>query len=203
MNVTRIEAVTKTKCKVYIDGQATFVLYRGELSRFHIKEDAEISEETYREICDEVLLKRAKLRAMHLLESMGRTESQLRDKLIQGEYPPDIIEKALTYVKSFGYVNDLNYALSYIRNRKDKKSKRELQMHLRSKGVAADVIEQAFEECYDTDDISEAITRLLIKRKYHPREDEYEQKKKHMAYLVRKGFSYEDVRRVIENFEQF
>ena len=32
MVVTRVEAVTKTKYKVYVDGQFAFILYKGELS---------------------------------------------------------------------------------------------------------------------------------------------------------------------------
>mgnify|MGYP007008335529 CR=1 FL=1 len=39
MIVTRVEAVTKTKYKVYVDGQFAFILYKGELSRYHIAED--------------------------------------------------------------------------------------------------------------------------------------------------------------------
>ena len=77
MVVTRVEAVTKTKYKVYVDGQFAFILYKGELSRFHIAEDQELSQESYEKIRTEVILKRAKLRAMHLLNDMWRTEAQL------------------------------------------------------------------------------------------------------------------------------
>ena len=72
MVVTRVEAVTKTKYKVYVDGQFAFILYKGELSRFHIAEDQELSQESYEKIRTEVILKRAKLRAMHLLNDMWR-----------------------------------------------------------------------------------------------------------------------------------
>ena len=81
MVVTRVEAVTKTKYKVYVDGQFAFILYKGELSRFHIAEDQELSQESYEKIRTEVILKRAKLRAMHLLNDMWRTEAQHREKL--------------------------------------------------------------------------------------------------------------------------
>ena len=40
MTVTKIEPVTKTRYKVYVDGQFAFVLYKGELSRYHIAEDS-------------------------------------------------------------------------------------------------------------------------------------------------------------------
>ena len=55
MVVTRVEAVTKTKYKVYVDGQFAFILYKGELSRFHIAEDQELSQESYEKIRTEVI----------------------------------------------------------------------------------------------------------------------------------------------------
>ena len=54
----------------------------------------------------DVLLKRAKLRCMNLLKSRDYTEYQLRMKLRQGVYPEDIIDAAVAYVASYGYVND-------------------------------------------------------------------------------------------------
>ena len=42
MTVTKIEPVTKTRYKVYVDGQFAFVLYKGELSRYHIAVDSEL-----------------------------------------------------------------------------------------------------------------------------------------------------------------
>lgn len=198
MIVTRIEAVTKAKYKIYIDEQFAFVLYKGELSRYHIREDCEISAETYCEIRQEVILKRAKLRALYLLNDMGRTESQLRVKLKQGNYPDDIVEETMSYVKSFGYINDLNYAVNFIDSRKDRKSKKELRMQLVGKGISGELIEQAFEEAYEKEDSQEAIRRLLIKRRYDARTATNAERQKTMAYLVRKGFSYDDVRQIIQ-----
>ena len=65
MIVTRVEALTRAKFKVELDGQFAFVLYEKELSRFGISEDEEISEEVYARIRKDIILKRAKLRAMH------------------------------------------------------------------------------------------------------------------------------------------
>lgn len=67
-------------------------------------------------------MKRAKLRAMHLLNDMARTESQLRDKLKLGGYPSEITEAAIAYVKSFGYINDDAYIRNFIDSRKDKRA---------------------------------------------------------------------------------
>ena len=190
MVVTRVEAVTKTKYKVYVDGQFAFILYKGELSRFHIAEDQELSQESYEKIRTEVILKRAKLRAMHLLNDMWRTEAQLREKLTRNEYPADIVEAAISYVKSFGYINDYEYARSFIESRKERKSRREIYMQLVGKGVSR-----------EREDSTEAIRRLLEKKHYDRENTTPEEKKKIMAYLVRKGFGYDDIRRTMQIYE--
>ena len=198
MIVTKTEAVTKTKYKVYIDEQFAFVLYKGELSRYRLEEGCEVPEAVYEEICQKVLLKRAKLRAMYLLNEMGRTESQLRTKLKQGGYPADVIDEALHYVKSFGYVNDLNYAKNFVESRKDRKSRKEIYVLLCGKGISGQEIEQALEECYGEDAQTEAIQKLMRKRHFDPVTATYEDRQKFMAYLMRRGFSYDDVRRVTD-----
>ena len=52
MIVTQTEPLTKTKWKVYLDGKFAFVLYKGELSRFHITQGEELSEEIFVKIRD-------------------------------------------------------------------------------------------------------------------------------------------------------
>ena len=65
MTVTKLEPVTKMKYKVFLDEEFAFVLYKGELSRYGIREGVQVEEELHRKIMDEIILKRAKLRAMH------------------------------------------------------------------------------------------------------------------------------------------
>lgn len=198
MTVTKIEPVTKTRYKVYVDGQFAFVLYKGELSRYHIAEDSELEEKTYQSIRKEIILKRAKLRAMHLLNDMGRTESQLRTKLLRNDYPSDIVEEAIAYVKSFGYINDAEYARNFIENRKEKKSKKEIYAALCQKGLPKDLIETALEERYADDDSIAAIEAIVRKKKFDPKSTDYREMQKMMGYLVRKGFRYDDIRQVIQ-----
>nr|WP_296267308.1 regulatory protein RecX [uncultured Merdimonas sp.] len=198
MIITKIEPVTKSRCQIYLDGQPAFCLYKGEVSRYGLAEDQDLTEEAYQQICRETLLKRAKLRAMHLLNQMGRTERQLREKLVGGGYPEEVAEEALSYVKSFGYINDLEYARNFILGRKNKKSRREICAALREKGVDGEVIEEALEECLSQEDHLQAIRELLRKRHYDPETADRKKTAKELAYLMRKGFRYEDIRQVIQ-----
>lgn len=204
MIVTKVEPVSKNRYKVEVDGEFAFVLYRRELSHYQIREECEVSEESFEQIKKEVIIKRAKLRAMHLLNDMDRTESQLRTKLRQSCYTEDVVEAALAYVKSFGYIDDLDYAKRYIQNRQNQKSKRELYAQLVGKGIERELIELAMEECYTgEDDEIEAIRRLAAKRKYHFCDATREEQQKQMAYFMRKGFSYENIRRALEAEEVY
>ena len=193
MTVTKIEPLSKTRYKVYLDGQFAFTLYKGELSRYHIAEESVIEDDIYDSL-RLIVIKRAKLRAMHLLSDMGRTESQLRTKLKQGGYAEDAVEAAIRYVESFGYINDMEYARSFIDSRKDRKSKKELYAAL-----PAEIVEQVFEEAdYGEKDSRQAIEALMRKRSYNPETADVKEKQKMMGYLMRKGFSYQDVRNVLQ-----
>ena len=198
MYVTKIEPVTKAKYKVFLEEQFAFVLYKGELSRYQIQEGAQLSEDTIREIKKEILEKRAKLRAMHLLERMDRTEAELYTKLKRDLYPEDIIETAMQYVKSFGYIGDKGYAKRFVKSRQGTKSKLEIKMALLQKGISKEIVSEVLETHYDGQDESVAIQRLLEKKRFSVERATEEEKRKMYGYLMRKGFAYEDIRRVVK-----
>lgn len=198
MQITDIKSVSKTKFKVYLDGQFAFTLYKGELFRYRIQEDGELREEVYQEIREKVVLKRAKLRAMHLLNDMDRTESQLRTKLLNGDYPADIVDEAIAYVKSFGYINDESYIRRFIESRKNSKSKKEIYALLMKKGVDMEQVQEILSEYYSAEDSLNAIRDLLRKKRYDPKSATDQETRKIYGYLARKGFGYEDIRQVIQ-----
>ena len=145
MLVTQVTELSKSRSKVYIDQEFAFVLYKGELRLYHIKEGEELRTEDYRTIMQEVLPKRAKLRAMNLLQGREYTTSQLRTKLQQGYYPPEIIEQAIEYVAGFHYIDDLRYAVDYITYHENSRSRRRIEQDLQGKGISSATIEEAWQ----------------------------------------------------------
>ena len=196
MVVTKVEMLTKIKYKVYLDEEFAFVLYKGELSHYRIVEG------TLLEILQKVICKRAKLRAMHLLEDMDRSESALREKLRQGLYPPEAVEAAISYVKSFGYLDDARYAENFVQSRKASKSRREILYQLCQKGVSREIAQQVVEECFDGQDETEAILKIIEKKRVDLRTATPEQMQKLYGHLAQKGFRYEDIRQVIQNYDE-
>lgn len=201
MIVTKVEACSKTRFRVYLDGRFAFVLYKRELSGFGICEGEEISEETVDRIKEEVIFKRAKLRAMHLLEDMDRTESALREKLLLGAYPPEAVDEAVKYVKSFGYLDDRRYAENFVRGRSKTKSRKEITAALLTKGLSREQISEAFEACSENDYFDEqaAVREILRKKRFDPESADQTEIRKIYGYLARRGFTYDTIRQVIQN----
>lgn len=203
MQVTGIEELTKSRSKVYIDGEFAFVLYKGELRLYRIKEGGMLDGETYRAITEEVLPKRAKLRAMNLLKRREYTTAQLRDKLREGLYPEAVIEEALGYVASYHYTDDLRYALQYIEYHEQERSRRRIEQDLSAKGVPKDLIKTAWdtwESQGGVQDEGKMIRRLLEKRGFSPETADRVQVQKQAAFLMRKGYSGESVRKALRGF---
>ena len=82
-----------------------------------------------------MLPKRAKLRCMNLLKARAYTEKQLRDKLLQGEYTEKLIDVAIGYVKSYGYIDDRKYAEDYIAYHMENKNRKRMELDLYRKGI--------------------------------------------------------------------
>lgn len=200
MIVTEIRPVTKQKYQIDVEGEPAFVLYKGEVSRYHLEKDREISAEVYREIVEEVLTKRAKLRAMHLLEQGDRTKKGLRENLLKNGYLSEAVEEAMAYVESFHYIDDKRYALTYIQNQSGKKGRARIQMELRQKGVPQEYIDQAFQETEEDTDARGVIRELILKKRREQGPMEEKERQKLYGFLMRRGFSSSDILSVLREF---
>ena len=137
---------------------------------------------------------------MNLLKSRAYTAFQLREKLEAGGYPKKIIEEAIDYVASFGYVNDSQYAMDFIEYNKEKKSKNRIFMDLYKKGISKELIEEAWKDAVgeDRQELEKEQIIHWIKKKNFPLETaSLREKQKMMAFLYRKGFTNELIRSVL------
>lgn len=200
MTVTDISEISKSKVKVCIDHDIYFALYKGEMRKYAVKENQEISQELYDMLINEVLLRRAKLRCMNLLKSRDYTKHQLETKLRQGIYPGEVIDAAVAYVASYGYVDDTKYAGEYIRCAGNSKSRRQIENDLQRKGVPKDEIEKAYALCAEEDELAdeqELIKKLLEKKHFDRQNASYEERRKMVGFLYRKGFGLDDIYEVV------
>lgn len=200
MRVTRIEELSRSRSRVFVDEEFAFVLYRGELPLYHVVLGEELALEDYKAIMSQVLPKRAKLRAMNLLKNREYTKKQLYDKLKEGYYPEKVIEEALAYVESFRYTDDLRYAVAFIFGHESTRSRRRIEQDLISRGIDGDTLEKAWQEWENqggAQDEQAMIRELLKKRGYDPETADRKEKQRQGAFLMRRGFSGESVRKAL------
>lgn len=195
MTVTEITPFDKRRSKVILDEDFALVLYKGEVKRYRIEEGGELSEETYQEILDEILKKRAVERVCYLLKSADKTEQELRQKLREGYYPAEAIDFAVDFLKRHRYLNDEEYGRRYVEYHSARKSRRQIQYELQKKGLSKETVSELFEE-HPVDEEAQ-IRAYVRKKRLNPETMTPEERRKAMAALGRKGFSYETVNRVL------
>ena len=200
MEITKVQALTKQKYRIFLDGESAFAVYKGELSRYHLEEGAVLPPEVYEELVNRVLKKRATLRAMHILERTDKTEAQLRRKLEESEYPKEAVESAIAYVTSYGYLDDRRYAEHYIEWKKQGKGKARLKMELVQKGISREIIEEVLEST-DFGETREMIRQIILKKRKTDIPMNEKEKQRLYGFLMRKGFSSSDILAVMREEE--
>jgi len=154
---------------------------------------------------DDARILQGKKKALRMLERKDYSRKELIERLKKAEYSSEETDCILEYLDSFHYLDDVRVAGTYIRSRKEIKSRRELEFLLKQKGISEDDIRTAMEENYKNEEgISQesvAVEKQL--HKYHVEassleEMTYEEKQKIAAKLYRKGFSQEEIRRQLK-----
>ena len=113
------------------------------------------------------------------------TDANERVREEYSEFSEEILQRLIKK----GYLDDYKFAEYYVENRFVKKgiSKKRLRMELIKKGVAREIIDEVIDGRDDEEEI-----RKMIAKKRAKYDDE-----KLMGYLVRQGFSYDLVRRIL------
>ena len=148
-----------------------------------------------------ILNKRARERSLFLLKDMDKTEKQIRDKLKLGDYPEDIINNAIEFLKKYGYVDDIRYAKLYISSKQNSKSIKQIELELYKKGVNKENVSKVLLEM----DLSneEALNKLIEKviKKYDL--NDKTQYNKMCRYLLGKGFSYGEIQEALFKYTNY
>ncbi len=201
MIVKAVVPVDKRKCKVFLEGDFAFVLYKSEAARFHIEEGNDLPAKTYEMIEEEILLKRARDRALYLLQSQGRTQAEMIKKLKDDGYSQSVTERVLSFLQEYHFIDDNAYTENYIHVNKGRKSKQQITYELQQKGVDRDQIRQMLEE--NPVDEEETVRALLKKKTGGRIPEDKKEIQKLAAVLGRKGGSFEVISRVLRDVADY
>ena len=200
MIVTKIEAYGgKSKfSKIYADGEYIISLPPELIERFKREVGAEIDEEELKKMSEAALVRRARERLLYSLDRRLHSEKELRDKLRQN-YPPHIIDAAISELSRLGLVDDENFARAFAEQRLhiNKKGPYAIVSELIIKGVDKQLARSVVDEltCESDDEYKSA---LAVAERYKKDLSDPKGKQRLYGALARRGFSYSVVKRVMQ-----
>ena len=134
-------------------------------------------------------------KAVNLLAFKDRTVQEIRQRLNEKGYSSEDIEDTVEKLSYYGYLNDQNYTISYIKDNTSKKGKKLIINELNQKGVEKTVINEVYESM-DVDEID--TIKKLVERRFQALDfNDDKSYRRVVGYLLRRGFSYENIKKVI------
>ncbi len=196
MKITAIKQQLKlqNRYSIYVDEKYSFSLSEGALLDQKIYSGQEVSAAELEAFKDTSKLDKAYGLTLAYVARRLRSEWELRDYFRRKEVDEDAGEQILERLRGFDYVSDLNFARSWVDNRRAIKSvsRRRLTQELHQKHVPDDVVRQVL-EADETTDID--TLRQLVEKKR--RQTRYQDPMKLMQYLARQGYKYDDIKQAL------
>ena len=198
MKITAVEPRRKQMCALFIDGEYVMNLDAQTLIENRFDVGREIDDDELKDIIDKSNERRAKEKALWLISYRSHSKKELFDKL-KRSFDEASAQKAVDRMEELGLINDEEFARLYARKLVNgkKMSVKAAEYELYRKGIDKITAEQVLSELeYDPQtQIIEFITK-----KYKNIQDE-KIKRRAVAALQRKGYSWEEIKQAIESLD--
>ena len=169
--------------------------------RYELKVNDDISS-----LYDDISYEASLEKGIFLISLKDRTEKEIYKKLSEKYQNKEAVKK-------LGYLNDLDYAISYIKNKKYGKNR--ISYNLSQKGLEKKTIELAYEKLESEGNIDDKRLEILIKKNEKKlahknsslTKEEYlkqlKEEQKLIQYLARQGFSLDKIFEKIKEYKSF
>lgn len=206
MKITELSVYKGDTYKLELDGEETFFINSLVVSDFMLHKGGELSGDALKQIQQADMRRKAKKRALYLLGSKQYCYNELYKKLCQS-YNEDAAREAADSMRDYGYVNDEEYApklADYLIHTK-RYGVRKAKYEMLHRGLSAELVENTLADLSE-DEIYEEITALL-ERKYYNKIADYDDRRRTIAALARRGYDYNAVKhcieRLLEDYEDY
>ena len=190
--------------KIYLDNDEIMDISPLIRQKYNLKVNDDI-ERFYDEISYEASFEKG----IFLISLKDRTKKELRLKLEEKYRNKLAILKVIKKLEEFGYLSDLNYAISYIESRKYGKNR--ILYNLFQKGIDKSTVEKAYlalakekEENVDDIKLEKLIEKNSKKINVSNSRDEKKMKEeqKLIQYLARRGFSLDKIFKKLKEYKE-
>ena len=158
---------------------------------------------------DEISYEASLEKGIFLISLKDRTKKELQLKLEEKYQNKVAILRAIEKLEELGYLNDLNYAMSYIESKTYGKNR--VSYNLFQKGVRKDIVEKAYlaldeekEENVEDVKLEKLIEKKGKKVNINNERDEkkIKEEQKLIQYLARQGFSLDKIFKKVKEYKE-
>ncbi len=198
MKITSIEPFKGKTLKISFESGEPIFINSDIAAEYHLERDIDIPESGVEDIVRANDARRAKERALYLLDNRDYSYAELFKKLAES-YDEDICYEVLNRLAEIGCIDDRRYArylaekLCAVKKYGYFKAREEMRL----KGLSRDIIEEALADY--AEDSSERLLELIDKKYARYLTDE-KGVKKVKAALARLGYSFVDINAAISEY---
>lgn len=195
--ITALKETKRGRMAVFFDGEFDFSVDDETLLRHDLKVGKRLDERAYEQLREQTQYQKAKEKAFSLLSRRSYASAQLRQKL-EGDFPPDCIDRVMERCAELGLIDDLDYAQRAARDLVHLKhySLSRVRQELAHRGIGQNEIEDALEQFADYDE--RQVLRQLLEKKYAASLREEKGRRRAFSALVRLGYDPGEIRREME-----
>jgi regulatory protein len=206
MRITALEpqAHHSERVNLYLDGSFSLAISAELMLKLDLHIGQELSAPDLAELQDEQACLQAVERAINYLSFRPRSQAEVRRYLLKKATPPQIIEAVLARLQHLDYVNDRAFASFWQENRQQfsPRGSQALRNELRMKGVDREIINETVSDEQDEELARRAADRKAQTLLQMPEMDYSTFRNRLGGFLVRRGFAYAVVARVVRTLWQ-
>ena len=201
MKITKFRKKTKELYTISLDDNNTYDLYEEIILKYELLLVKNIDKENLDKILKDNKNYKSYYDALNILKKAIKTKKETENYLRRKEYSKDNIKFTIDILEKQGYLNDKNYAKSYVHNSilTTSKGPKKIAQELEKKGVEPSDYLLALKE-YNSDIEKEKIEKLIIKKiKANHNKSSRKKKKKIQMDLINKGFYQNTIKDILNS----
>ena len=185
----------KKRVNVFLDGAYQCALQYETIVKAGLKVGDDVELDELEKIQFDSEINRAKEITLSLIEKKMYTTVELKRKLKEKGFLPNILDSVCESLSDYGYIDDKVFVKAYCLDNK-KRSKKDLMFKLKTKGISEADIKEQLESIDPTEE--KINCRFWAQKFLRVNSHKQNLKQKLVSHLGSKGFGFDTIRAVVD-----
>ena len=199
MEIIRSVETIRGKIRITFESSWQVWLRRNEDPGFPLTEGTEVDRESFLSYIRIHQYPPALDRAVRMLAERSCSRREIERKLTLARFDPDVTDLVLFKLESENLLNDRDFAMQWVHSRSRKYGASRIRQELRTKGIDEETASEILGDLSEEDQLRQAVVLAVKKiRSLQSSCEEKKWKQRTMAFLVRRGYSWDLAQKAFE-----